>query len=155
MKTPDMPALTKRASTKVLMYVVHLFVYASILNYLWEVAQSSLFNGMEDIETAWHHCIGSSLGDGLITLIVFAAACLTFRSLNWAFDMRGKNYALVALLGLLVGTSIEWFAINVIHRWSYTQEMPLIPYINLGVFPVLQLAFLLPAIFFFASKYRI
>ena len=149
-----MAVLTVKPSMKIFIYVAHLFVYASILNYSWEVAQSPLFNGMGDIKTAWHHCIGSGLGDGLITLIVYAAACLIFRSLNWVFAMNGEKYALVALLGLLVGTSIEWFAINVIHRWSYTPEMPLIPYINLGVFPVLQLAFLLPAIFFLASKYR-
>lgn len=148
-------ALMERSPTKVAIYVVHLFIYASILNYPWEVAQSTLFSGMGDIKTAWRHCIGSSLGDGLITLIVYAAVCLTFKNLSWSLHMKREKFAFVALLGLLVGASIEWIAVNVLNRWSYTPEMPLIPHINLGVFPVLQLAVLLPAIFFLASRHRI
>ena len=44
-----------------------------------------------------------------------------------------------ALLGVLLSVVIELQHVYVAHDWSYTASMPLLPFIPVGVSPVLQL----------------
>jgi len=37
-------------------YIAHIFVVAAILNYVWELAQSSLYVGMNSLAVIWRHC---------------------------------------------------------------------------------------------------
>ena len=138
-----------------LKYVVYLYMYATVFNYPWELAQGPLFVGMDNIKFAWVHCFGSALGDGVVTLIIYLFGCALHRSWDWSFQMTVRKYTEVATIGLAVGTVIEWVALNVLHRWRYAPEMPTVPFLDLGILPLLQMVFLLPITFFFASKYRI
>lgn len=50
-----------------------IFVVAVLFNYPWELAQSPLYVGMESFSAVWWHCFVSSLGDGVLVLLIFAA----------------------------------------------------------------------------------
>ena len=136
-------------------YLVQLYVYATAFNYPWELAQASFFNGMSNGGVAWVHCLGSALGDGVITLMVYLVGGALYRSWSWSYRMSMQKYMTVAVIGFVVGATIEWIALNVLHRWSYAWNMPVVPLLHLGIFPLLQMVFLLPIIFFLASRYRI
>ena len=55
-----------------------------------------------------------------------------------------------ALIGAAVGSPVEWYALAS-GRWSYTNRMPLMPALGIGLLPVLQLALLVPASIFLAA----
>jgi len=42
---------------------------------------------------------------------------------------------------------VEWVAVHLAHRWAYAAAMPLIPGLNIGAVPVLQMMVLPPVIF--------
>ena len=150
-----MPTKSGSSGFSILKYAICLYSYATVFNYPWELAQGAFFLGMGNIKIARIHCFGSALGDGVITLIVYLFGSAMNRSWVWSFQMNVRKYIEVAVIGLAVGAVIEWIALNVLHRWSYAPDMPTVPFLDLGLLPVLQMAFLLPIIFFFASKYRI
>lgn len=140
--------LTLRA----LRYVAQLFVLASALNYPWELAQGKFFNGMNSVKLAWAHCLGSAVGDGGITLVVYLLGSVLYQSWAWSYQMEVRKYLTVAVIGFIMGGIVEWVALNLLHRWSYTADMPVIPILHVGIFPLLQMVFLLPIIFFFAGR---
>ncbi|WP_163271133.1 hypothetical protein [Chelativorans alearense] len=42
------------------------------------------------------------------------------------------------LTGFLLTVVIEWVSIHVLARWSYDARMPVLPYVNVGISPLLQ-----------------
>ena len=45
---------------------------------------------------------------------------------------------MIQAAGLLLGAGIEWRALAA-GRWTYTAAMPIVPLLNVGLLPVLQL----------------
>ena len=52
----------------------------------------------------------------------------------------------------MIAIVVEWAAIHWLHRWSYTAQMPLIPGLEIGVTPVLQMLVLPPLIFWMLGQ---
>lgn len=132
---------SQRAAT-----VVVVVAWALPLNYVWELAQSPLYVGMDTLRESWWHCLVATMGDALLVLLILAAGWAVFGESDW-FVRRGvAGVAFSAAFGAIVAILVEWAAVST-GRWSYTPHMPLIPGLDLGVFPVLQMA-LLPALIF-------
>ncbi len=55
--------------------------------------------------------------------------------------------------GLIIGIGIEWVAVNMLGRWAYTVDMPILPGLDVGVVPVLQMLLLPPVIFRIAARW--
>ena len=55
--------------------------------------------------------------------------------------------------GLVIAILIEWFAVNGLHRWAYTDQMPRIPVLDVGLTPILQMLILPPLIFLLTHKF--
>lgn len=125
-----------------------LFVVAVPFNYFWEIAQGFLFVGMDwrSIST-WVHCFIASLGDGVLVWIIFAAGWLAFKRSDWFVDPRARHYSVMLIVGLGLGIVVEGVAFRLINRWTYTEQMPLIPVLEIGLVPVIQMVVLPPAIF--------
>lgn len=124
--------------------------WAVPINYVWELAQSPLYVGMDTLGKSWWHCLVASIGDAFLVLLIFGAGWAMFRELDW-FTRRGAaGAAFGAASGVVVAILVEWAALSV-RRWSYTPEMPLIPIADVGVLPVLQMALLPPLMFRIAS----
>lgn len=49
--------------------------------------------------------------------------------------------------GLIISIIVEWVGLDVLKRWTYTDSMPIIPILNIGLLPVLQMLLLPPIIF--------
>jgi hypothetical protein len=131
-----------------------LYVVAVTVNYLWELAQSPLYVGMERLSLVWWHCLLASLGDGFLVLLIFAAGCLTLRSLYWFVRPGAKEYALMLAVGLVIGVGVEWMALHFTRQWSYTSRMPLLPTVKVGITPVVQMLVLPPIIFRLVVKWN-
>ena len=126
---------------------LRVFVVAVLLNYLWELGQSPLYAGMGDLPAMWWHCFIASLGDGLLVLLIFATCRAMLRRQNW-FEQPGiGGYALMLIVGLVIGITGEPVAVHAFHWWAYTPRMPVVPKLNIGITPVVQMTLLPPVVF--------
>lgn len=67
----------------------------------------------------------------------------------------GKWGALVMLgVGLVLGVTVEWVAVHVLQRWAYTAHMPRLPWLDVGLVPVVQMLVLPPLIFCIVAVWR-
>lgn len=124
-----------------------LFVIAVLVNYIWELAQSFLFVGMTTWSNIWWHCFVASLGDGLILWIIFASGWAFLSRPDWFIDPGFKGYVVMLSSGFLIAIAIEWYAVHVLARWEYTDQMPTLPGTEVGITPILQMLILPPLIF--------
>lgn len=129
------------------------FIVAVALNYLWEVAQAPLYLGFEGWSSVWWHCFVAALGDGILVWLIFMIGWITFRCFEWYAHPGGRALAVMLVAGLLIGIGIEWVAINRLGRWAYTMDMPLLPGLNVGLVPVLQMLLLPPVIFRITARW--
>ncbi len=128
--------------------LIWVFIVASLLNYLWELAQAPLYVGLENYSTAvFWHCFVSSLGDGLMILLIVAAGWIALQRQNWFEHPGVPGYLVMLATGLLLAVLVEWVGLHVLGRWRYTENMPIMPGLGVGVVPIAQMLFLPPLIF--------
>ncbi len=125
---------------------IWVFIVASLLNYLWELAQAQLYVGLEGYNAAvlWH-CFVASLGDGIMVLIIVAAGRITLHQWDWFQRPGVAGYLVMLTAGLVLAVLVEWMAVHQLGRWQYSVRMPTV--LGIGVVPILQMLFLPPLIF--------
>lgn len=126
---------------------VRLFVTSVAFNYPWEMGQAFLYVGMDYSAATWWHCFVASLGDGLLVGLIYGCGRMVMGCSDWFTRPGLKPYAIMVTTGLLIGVLVEWVAVHVLARWAYTAAMPLIPLLEIGWVPVLQML-ILPLLIF-------
>jgi hypothetical protein len=129
-----------------------IFVTAIALNFLWEMSQGQLFAlmGLTLAQGMWR-CFRASLGDGVIVLVIAVIVGLGLRRADWFLRPRWVGYVLMEAVGIALAVALEWVSLRE-GRWSYRDAMPLIPGLQVGALPVLQMAVLPPLIFRIAAS---
>ncbi|SRR5579871_4991507 len=136
--------LLARTIVPAVRFAAALVLVAFALNWLWEMLQMPAYAEMADL--SWRQtlprCTVAAGWDVLLTLAVYAVGALVAGRWWWA---ARRWYALAAagILGGTAGVALEWRALAA-GRWAYTDRMPLVPLLGVGLWPVLQLAFLVP-----------
>ena len=115
------------------------FAIALPFNFLWELAQSSLYVAMPPFPERVWHCFIASLGDGVMVLLIWIAGSAVFRAKDWFRRADARAYLLIVGGGLLLAVIVEWLALKA-DQWRYGSEMPLVG--GLGVVPLAQMALL-------------
>ena len=133
--------------------ILVIFIVAVALNYPWEIAQAPLYAGFANWSAVWWHCFVAALGDGILVWLIFVVGWITFRRFDWYAHSNGRALAVLLVAGLVIGIGIEWVAINKLGRWAYTADMPLLPGLNVGLAPVLQMLLLPQVIFRVAARW--
>ena len=123
------------------------YVLGVLLNYPWELAQAGLFATGSHRGPIIVHCFVSALGDGLMLLLLYAVGGLILGRRDWFLRLGLRGYSYLLITGAVLAAAVEWFAVHVLQRWSYTAEMPMLPFLNIGVIPLLQMILLPPLIF--------
>ena len=118
------------------------FIVAVALNYVWELGQSPLYEGVTDDPQVWWHCFVASLGDGVLVCLIYALGCFAFRRRDWFVPGQRLRIPFLVIAGLVVGVGVEWIGARLLKRWVYDPSMPLIPWLDLGLVPVLQMSVL-------------
>jgi len=107
-------------------FSVRLFVVSVGINYLWEMAQMPLYEGMSFQNlVSWLLCFRASLGDGLIVLAIWAIGFFVFRNLDWYRRINLKSMFVLVTSGVLIASAIEIHALKN-GRWSYSPHMPVV-----------------------------
>jgi hypothetical protein len=133
--------------------LVILYLLAVALNYPWELLQAPLFTPVSHIGKVWLHCFISSLGDGLMVLLLFALGWLSSRDRHWFIRPGLSGHAVLLTSGALLAMLVEWVAVHLIHRWAYAETMPRIPLLDIGFVPILQMILLPPIVFLLLRRW--
>ena len=127
-------------------FLAALGLVAFPLNWVWEMLQMPAYREMAG--RSWAETVGTctlaALGDIAVTFAALGLAVLVAGRLRWGEGGGWNVYAAAALTGVLFATVIESGALSA-GRWSYTDRMPVVPVLGVGLWPVLQLALLVPA----------
>lgn len=123
-----------------------LFVYLTasfLLHLLWENAQAPFYEGYESFAQHFWICFwGTLTGDMIFMGVIYLTLALVHQNRSWICDQRiflhPATWLLPPMMGVLLAMSYELWAVHVVHRWAYA-NMPLIPVLDVGVFPVLQM----------------
>lgn len=118
--------------------LVIIFLVAFILNFIWEYLHSFLYDNYKGGLINIPILLRASVFDALFIVVIY------FLFLNVGF--LNKNFWLVPIISLTVAIIIEIFALQT-GRWAYKEIMPVIPVINIGLSPVVQLPILSCLIF--------
>jgi hypothetical protein len=129
-----------------------IFVIAVIMNYVWELAQARLYVGLEYSPAMLWHCFVASLGDGVMVLLILSAGWLTLRRWDWFVRPGLLGFVVMTVAGFILAVLVEWVAVHILNRWQYTENMPRLPGVDIGLIPIVQMLILPPLIFRIATK---
>lgn len=119
----------------------HYLVFVFMANLFWEFAHMRLYTlwqegSVREIIFAVVHCTG---GDALIATLSLILMLLIFGK-DWPHS--SSKYWIVAALVIVLGLSYtvfsEWLNIVVRKAWEYSDLMPIVPVLNVGLTPFLQ-----------------
>lgn len=118
-----------------------IFLLAFFLNLMWEYAHSVLYM----------HYQGGPITDSiLLHAALFDASFITLIALPSLFFSRLKwRLVLPTLVAFVFAITLELYALNT-GRWAYTEAMPLLPFVHVGLTPSIQLALLTLIILYMA-----
>ena len=139
------PTHRRRAGvTRLWAFLATLFVIAFAMNWVWEMLQMAAYAELS--QQPWQRtvlrCTAASIGDGAITLLAFGVGALVSPTLR-ARSARSTTYVLLASIGAAFAIVIEHVALRA-QEWSYNEQMPIVPLLGVGLYPLLQLTILVP-----------
>ena len=126
------------------------------LNEFWEMAQMAAY--VETTGQPWTKtlalCTPAAFGDVVILLGLYSIAALASADPTWGLRGKWNQYLTTILMGLGVAALIEHAALST-GRWSYKSDMPVVPYLGAGFWPLLQMAVLPPTTFWLAKHWTV
>jgi hypothetical protein len=117
--------------------VVTTILFAFVFNEAWEILQMPLFKGgVYD----WQHilfCVLATVADVIMLLIIYFGFALIYKNAFWVKNLKTNRIIFLLLTGGAGAVLAEIRQLS-IGTWSYTDAMPLIPVVHVGLSPVLQ-----------------
>ena len=110
-----------------------IFGISFFLNLVWENLHSLLYAHYQGGEITEFILLRATLSDAIYILLLASPFILypKLKSYNW----------LIIPLGICLSIAIEWYALGT-GRWAYGEHMPMIPFLNVGLTPAIQLGLL-------------
>ena len=132
--------------------VVTIAAMAFMLNLIWEVAQGPLYEGFEYDLKHVSFCALASVADMLMVLILFFGFNLIFCSVSWITYLSPKRVLILVMVGTIGAIIAEMWHTSQ-SDWTYSEAMPMIPGVEVGLSPVLQFAVLPYLIFMICNRF--
>lgn len=123
-------------------YIFRLFTISVFINYIWEMVQMPLYEQMPVTElSSWLFCFWASLGDGVITIVIWILGYFIYRSQNWFLSLSPWKVIILLVSGGAIAIAIELHALAT-SLWKYSSYMPVLPLVGIGIAPFVQLIIL-------------
>lgn len=135
-------------------FLVVLGAAAFGLNLVWELTQLFAFSSL-DKASAFEVVVLvliASLADALITLAAYLVTALRRRKWRWQQAVGASDFLIFAIVGVIAATLIETIALSR-GTWAYGDYMLIVPMLEVGLLPLLQLTILLPVALWFALRW--
>ena len=117
-----------------------------VSNLAWELAQLPLYTIWRDKPITGNllaalHC---TLGDVALAGAILTAALAVAGRPDWPRSGFGVASAMATAFGVAATIHLEWLNTRVWRSWSYSGLMPVIPWLDVGLSPLLQWIILPP-----------
>ncbi len=114
--------------------------FVAVANLIWEFAHLPLYTlwetgTLQEIVFAAVHCTG---GDILISLASIMLALFLAGDHHWPYENDRRVLWLTVCFGLGYTIFSEWLNIVIREAWAYRDIMPIVPYLDAGLTPMLQ-----------------
>ena len=140
-KTTDRNAFNK--------FIFIMITLSFLLNFAWELFQIPLYkNPVYDFNHI-EFCALASLADVLMVLLLYFGIALMFKNPFWIEPLKLQKISIVVLIGGVGAVLSEMWHLS-LGSWAYDNSMPIIPFVNVGIAPVLQFM-ILPLLVYFIS----
>lgn len=114
------------------------------LNLLWENLHAFLYEGVRlSMQSFMLLC---ALADVLITLLIYMVVSLLLRNPHWLRTMSWQKMLLALPVGVAAAVVMEKLPLSW-GWWGYSPQMPVLPWVQVGLSPFLQIS-LLPVVTF-------
>ncbi len=139
-----------------LIYAVFIVAVSTYLvNLLWEVAHSMLYNWNQlplknEVYFYIPKIMGATLGDVSVILTMFLINSIFRKGFTWISSPAKRDYIALVILGLIFAVGIEVRAM-LYNLWSYNQYMPLV--FGIGLTPLIQLSITGMIVLFLTSRF--
>lgn len=115
-------------------------VATAVLDLAWETAQLPLYTiwttgTLAERTFAVVHCTG---GDVLIASVTLLAARMLVGTSQWPAKPSDGTALTTVGLGLVYTVFSEWLNTEIKGSWTYSELMPIVPLIGIGLSPLLQ-----------------
>ena len=133
-------------------HAIWLSITSFALHFLWESIQCPLLYVHGSCDASWLGMIRASLGDVVITWFIFGTVAAV--SIRWRWDAErwdSRQWITLICIALVLGVGVELRALAT-GRWMYEPAMPVVPAVQVGIVPLLQLLVLSPVCFRFAAR---
>lgn len=118
-----------------------IFIIGFFLNLMWENAQAPLYRGFIGFSEHFMICFWASLGDAAVILFFTALVSSWHKTFNWITDLKWEEVLVLMIFGGALAVIFELWALE-FGVWDYNNKMPVVPYLQIGVFPLLQMILL-------------
>ena len=129
--------------------------FGFLSHFAWEMLQVPWFEGMAEAShgsVVWL-CIRATGGDVLILLDSFWLASILRGHRRWLLEGERKPGAILVTTAVLVTIILEWLATGPLDRWTYSDAMPIVPWLGVGLAPLLQWIVLPPLILWLTRRH--
>ena len=117
---------------------LRILAVAFLLNWIWEATHAAAYvESTGPFLYRLRHCLPMAGTDALWTLALWAIVT----ALWWGADGQVRRRAALAVLGAATAIVVEWAALAE-GRWTYNALMPIVPVVNVGLWPVAQMTVL-------------
>ena len=101
------------------------------LNWIWEVAQGPLYAGFELNLEHISFCGLASIADMLMVILLWFGFALIYKDIYWIGQINGRRVFWLILAGG-IGAILAEMRHTATGNWSYAQDMPIIPWVEVG-----------------------
>lgn len=119
---------------------VYIAITGFILSFLWENLHFTLYANyaqwMEQI-----YFVLCSLADVLLIFLVYFLVATIFRNAHWIHRFTAAQILTTLLISALVSFVAEKIALY-LNWWTYTDQMPMVPLLDIGMSPFLAITLL-------------
>ena len=124
-----------------------IFILAYVFNLVWEYLHYPLYIcDLSQIFCAFY----ASFIDALIVLGIFFAGSFIFNELFWIEKLNKRKITILLVGSFVIAYIIELRALYE-EKWAYAVSMPIIPFVDVGLSPILQMM-ILPLLIFIITK---
>lgn len=128
------------------------YIFAVLVNYAWELLQLPLYQNLGPVGDNMGHCFAAALGDGVLVVLIALFGWMMLRDRNWYLEPGVRGYFVMLITGAVIAVTVEKIALA-LGRWAYSSAMPVLPVVNVGLTPLLQMIILPPLIFMAFRKF--
>ncbi len=132
---------------------VTIFLTGFGLNLVWEVNQSLLFFDfpLRDLQLFTLINLKATVADAAYIILIYLLITVLTRDMRWFCHLTFFTASISMACGFIIAVLIEKSALKT-GRWTYGHLMPIIPYLKVGLMPIIQVTVLPLATFIISQR---